>query len=152
MNLNLREDHFALNICDRAALGWPRARFLFSCVAVFVVAISCVSWSALQPTPPKVANSIGFSAIRALDAARLVLGEEPRPVGSAANIAAVARLKDYFTSLGYAPQEQIATVKVPGRGEVTLRNIFIRRDCCGRDFICVVAWLATYAANSFKFR
>ena len=90
-----------------------------------------MSWHGLQPTPPITSNSAdfaGFSAIRALDAARLVLGEEPRPVGSAANIAAVARLKDYFASLGYAPQEQIATVKVPGRGEVTLRNIFIRKE------------------------
>ncbi|MSR33921.1 MAG: M28 family peptidase [Phycisphaerales bacterium] len=96
-----------------------------------MAAISFVSWRALQPTPPTASNSAdsaSFCAIRALDAARLVLGEDPRPVDSAANIAAVARLKDYFASLGYAPQEQIATVKIPGRGEVTLRNIFIRKE------------------------
>lgn len=93
-----------------------------------MVVIWIASWQALQPTPPKPADSTGFSAIRALTAARLVLGEEPRPVASAANIAAVARLKEYFVSLGYAPQEQIATVKVPGRGEVTLRNIFVRKE------------------------
>jgi len=93
-----------------------------------MVVIWIGSWQALQPTPPKPTDSTGFSAIRALTAARLVLGEEPRPVASAANIAAVARLKEYFVSLGYAPQEQIATVKVPGRGEVTLRNIFVRKE------------------------
>ena len=93
-----------------------------------MVVIWIASWQALQPTPPKPADSTGFSAIRALTAARLVLGEEPRTVASAANIAAVARLKEYFVSLGYAPQEQIATVKVPGRGEVTLRNIFVRKE------------------------
>ena len=131
MNLNLRDHSLAPNVCNHTALAWPQRKIVFLFAAIVVAAISFMSWHGLQPTPPIVSNSAdfaGFSAIRALDAARLVLGEEPRPVGSAANIAAVARLKDYFVSLGYAPQEQIATVKIPGRGEVTLRNIFIRKE------------------------
>lgn len=131
MNLNSRDHSLAPNVCNHTALAWPQRRIVFLFAAIVVAAISFMSWHGLQPTPPIASNSAdlpGFSAIRALDAARLVLGEEPRPVGSAANIAAVARLKDYFASLGYAPQEQIATVKVPGRGEVTLRNIFIRKE------------------------
>ena len=131
MNLNSRDHSLAPNVCNHTALAWPQRRIVFLFAAIVVAAISFMSWHGLQPTPPITSNSAdfaGFSAIRALDAARLVLGEEPRPVGSAANIAAVARLKDYFASLGYAPQEQIATVKVPGRGEVTLRNIFIRKE------------------------
>ena len=131
MNLNSRDHSFAPNVCNHTALAWPQRKIVFLFTAIVVAAISFMSWHGLQPTPPIASNSTdfaGFSAIRALDAARLVLGEEPRPVGSAANIAAVARLKDYFASLGYAPQEQIATVKIPGRGEVTLRNIFIRKE------------------------
>ena len=131
MNLNSRDHSLAPNVCNRTELGWPQRRIVFLFAAIVVAAISFVSWHGLQPTPPIASNSADFprfSAIRALDAARLVLGEEPRPVGSAANIAAVARLKNYFASLGYSPQEQIATVKVPGLGEVTLRNIFIRKE------------------------
>ena len=131
MNLNSRDHSLAPNICNHTVLAWPQRRIVFLFAAIVVAAISFMSLHGLQPTPPIASNSAdfaGFSAIRALDAARAVLGEEPRPVGSAANIAAVARLKDYFASLGYAPQEQIATVKVPGRGEVTLRNIFIRKE------------------------
>lgn len=131
MNLNSRDHFLAPNVCNRTELGWPQRRIVFLFAAIVVAVISFVSWHGLQPTPPITSNSAdfpGFSAIRALDAARLVLGEEPRPVGSAANIAAVARLKDYFASLGYSPQEQIATVKIPGLGEVTLRNIFIRKE------------------------
>ena len=131
MNLNSRDHSLAPNVCNHTALAWPQPKIVFLFAAIVVAAISFMSWHGLQPTPPIASNSAdfaGFSAIRALDAARLVLGEEPRPVGSAANIAAVARLKDYFASLGYAPQEQIATVKIPGRGEVTLRNIFIRKE------------------------
>lgn len=128
MNFNSRDEHHALNVFHPDVVAWPRRRVSCSCAVVFLLVISFLSWRALQPTPPKPADFLGFSAIRALDAARAVLGEEPRPVNSAANSAAVARLKDYFASLGYAPQEQIATVKVPGRGEVTLRNIFVRKE------------------------
>ena len=128
MSPTSREAPHALNVFDQTVTAWPRRKILISCALVIMVVIWIASWQALQPTPPKPADSTGFSAIRALTAARLVLGEEPRPVASAANIAAVARLKEYFVSLGYAPQEQIATVKVPGRGEVTLRNIFVRKE------------------------
>ena len=131
MNLNSRDHSLAQNVCNHTELGWPQRKFVFAFATVILAVISFVSWHGLQPTPPIASNSAdlpGFSAIQALDAARLVLGEEPRPVGSAANIAAVARLKDYFASLGYSPQEQIATVKIPGLGEVTLRNIFIRKE------------------------
>jgi hypothetical protein len=123
-----REAPHALNVFDQTVTAWPRRKILISCALVIMVVIWIASWQALQPTPPKPADSTGFSAIRALTAARLVLGYVPRPDASAANIAAVARLKEYFVSLGYAPQEQIATVKVPGRGEVTLRNIFVRKE------------------------
>ena len=128
MSTTSREATHQLNVLDQNATAWPRRPILISCAVVIMVVIWVVSWQGLQPTPPKTADSADFSAIRALTAARLVLGEEPRPVGSQANIAAVARLKEYFVSLGYAPQEQIATVKVPGRGEVTLRNIFVRKE------------------------
>ena len=131
MNLNSRDHSLAQNVCNHTELGWPRRKFVFAFATFIVAAISFVSWHGLQPSPPIALHSPQFprfSANRALDAARLVLGEEPRPVGSAANIAAVARLKDYFASLGYSPQEQIATVKIPGLGEVTLRNIFIRKE------------------------
>ena len=131
MNLNSRDHSLAPNVCNHTALAWPQRRIVFLFAAIVVTAISFMSWHGLQPTPPIASNSAdfaGFSAIRALDAARLVLGEEPRPVGSAANIAAVGRLKENFVSLGDAPQGQIATGKVPGRGEVTLRNIFIRKE------------------------
>jgi Peptidase family M28 len=124
----LGEAPHELNVFDQSVTAWPRRSILISCAVVIMMVIWFVSWQGLQPTPPKPDDSEGFSAIRAVTAARLVLGEQPRPVGSQANIAAVARLKEYFISLGYAPQEQIATVKVPGRGEVTLRNIFIRKE------------------------
>ena len=128
MSTTSREATNPLNVFDQTVTAWPRRPILISCAVVIMMVIWVVSWQGLQPTPPKAADSSGFSAIRALTAARFVLGEQPRPVASAANIAAVARLKEYFVSLGYAPQEQIATVKVPGRGEVTLRNIFIRKE------------------------
>ena len=128
MSPTSREAPHELNVFNQSVTAWPRRKILIVCAVVIMAVIWVVSWQGLQPTPPKPDDSAGFSAIRALTAARLVLGEQPRPVGSQANIAAVARLKEYFVSLGYAPQEQIATVKVPGRGEVTLRNIFIRKE------------------------
>ncbi len=128
MSTTSREAPHELNVFDKSVNAWPRRKILIVCAVVIMMVIWFLSWQGLQPTPPKPDDSAGFSAIRALTAARLVLGEQPRPVGSQANIAAVARLKEYFVSLGYAPQEQIATVKVPGRGEVTLRNIFIRKE------------------------
>ena len=128
MSPTSREAPHELNVFNQSVTAWPRRQILIVCAVVIMAVIWVVSWQGLQPTPPQSADSAGFSAIRALTAARLVLGEQPRPVGSQANIAAVARLKEYFVSLGYAPQEQIATVKVPGRGEVTLRNIFIRKE------------------------
>ena len=128
MSPTSREAPHELNVFNQSVTAWPRRKILIVCAVVIMAVIWVVSWQGLQPTPPQSADSAGFSAIRALTAARLVLGEQPRPVGSQANIAAVARLKEYFVSLGYAPQEQIATVKVPGRGEVTLRNIFIRKE------------------------
>ena len=128
MSPTSREAPHELNVFNQSVTAWPRRKILIVCAVVIMAVIWVVSWQGLQPTPPQSADSAGFSAIRALTAARLVLGEQPRPVGSQANIAAVARLKEFFVSLGYAPQEQIATVKVLGRGEVTLRNIFVRKE------------------------
>ncbi|MCE9620704.1 MAG: M20/M25/M40 family metallo-hydrolase [Planctomycetes bacterium] len=97
-----------------------------SAAALVVAAISFVSWLSLRAVAVQPANAPGFSALRALSAARAALGEEPRPVNSAANAAAASRLKEAFAAMGLAPMEQSATVKVPGRGEATIRNIFAR--------------------------
>ena len=93
MSTTSREAPHELNVFDKSVNAWPRRQVLIVCAVVIMAVIWVVSWQGLQPTPPQSADSAGFSAIRALTAARLVVGEQPRPVGSQDNIAAVARLK-----------------------------------------------------------
>lgn len=77
-----------------------------------VLAILCfLSLLGLQPPTgkPRAIPAAQFSALRAMDALHRILGgDAPHPIGSAANDAVRTRILDELTRLGYAPQVQAA--------------------------------------------
>jgi hypothetical protein len=120
--------------------AWPAAAHTIPAATLLLAIIAWTSWISLRPTPPAPADAAGFSAIRALAAARAVLGEAPRPTQSPADADAIERLKRHLTDLGLEPQEQRATVRVPNRGAVTLRNVMVRRE--GRQRLPAIVLVA----------
>ena len=96
---------------------------------VVLASLGLGAWLGLRglATPsPRPLNATDFSAIRASDAARRLLGDQPRPAGSAANAAAVQRLAAFLRARKMDVEVQEATVHAGGR-DVPIRNIVARR-------------------------
>ena len=105
---------------------WPGLALRLLVVAAAVCAGAWLSLTGLRTPAPRPAIATEFSAIRAADRAHALLGDQPRPVGSTANAAAVERLASWLRARKMEVEVQEATVRAGGR-DVTLRNIIARR-------------------------
>ena len=105
---------------------WPGLALRSIVVAAAVCAGAWLSLTGLRTPAPRPAIATEFSAIRAADRAHALLGDQPRPVGSAANAATVERLASWLRARKMEVEVQEATVRAGGR-DVTLRNIIACR-------------------------
>lgn len=105
---------------------WPTLALRALAVVVATWAGAALSLQGLRTPPPRPAIAPDFSAIRAAETARRLLADQPRPVGSAANAAAVERLANWLRARRMEVETQEATVHVGSR-DVTLRNVIARR-------------------------
>ncbi|NBX24697.1 MAG: M28 family peptidase [Planctomycetes bacterium] len=78
----------------------------------------------LTPTPAR--SEPNFSAPRAAERARQLLGEGPRPTSSNNNVSAVERMREWFRTRGLDAEIQEATVRLQGK-DTTIRNVLARR-------------------------
>lgn len=106
---------------------WPGAAVRLAVVCLAAALGSWLGLEGLRTPPPLPAKEPVFSAERAADTARRVLGTTPRPIGSPANEVAVKRIADWLRSTGMDVEVDEVPVRVGGR-EVTLRNIVARRS------------------------
>ena len=106
--------------------AWPGLALRLVVVAVALWAGAWLSLRGLRTPAPRPAIANEFSAIRAAEQARRLLGDVPRPIGSAANAAAVERLANWLRAHKMEVEVQEATIRVGGR-DVTLRNVIARR-------------------------
>jgi hypothetical protein len=83
-----------------------------------------VALPGLRPTPARTEPN--FSAPRAAERARQLLGEGPRPTSSNNNIIAVERMREWFRARGLDTEVQEATIRVNGR-DMTIRNLLARK-------------------------
>jgi hypothetical protein len=96
-----------------------------------LLAILAFSLAGLQPPAPKPSNAPAteFSAARALDALRRILGPDvAHPVGSPANDDVRARLLEELTRLGYAPQVQTSFACAESVTCATVNNVLARLE------------------------
>jgi len=108
----------------------PGVRRVFS-AAIVLAAIFVLSLAGLIPPAPKPANvpATDFSAIRAWDALRRILGPDvPHPVGSPADDDVRARIVDELTRLGYRPQVQTGFACGTLGSCATVNNVVARLD------------------------
>lgn len=106
---------------------WPPAgqRLLLTLIAAAVG--SFLGLQGLSTPAPAGRDARGFSATRAAEVARAVLGDAPRPAGSEASRRAVERLADHLRKRGLEVQVDQATVKRQEKN-VTIRNVAARRS------------------------
>jgi len=94
---------------------------------VAALALGCVlGLRGLSTPPPRPADADGFSAVRAAQTARSLLGDAPRPVGSQANREAAERLRKWLLRLGLDTEMQETEVRVAGR-TIAIQNVLARR-------------------------
>ena len=108
----------------------PGVRRVFSATIV-LAAIFAVSLAGLTPPAPKPSSAptADFSAIRAWDALRRILGPDvPHPVGSAADENVRARILDELVRLGYQPQVQNGFACSTLGSCATVNNVVARLD------------------------
>jgi hypothetical protein len=108
------------------SIEWPGTGARLLVLAVSMAIGAMLGIRGLTPPEPAPADSDWFSAIRAANTARAVLGDRPRPVGSESNAQAVARLVDLLRARGLTVETSEAKVRAGGR-EVTLRNVLARK-------------------------
>lgn len=99
--------------------------------AVMLAAIFFLSYAALRQRAPKpsAAPQSQFSAIRAQDILRQILGsDEPHPLGSAANEAVRIRIVDELARLSYKPQVQVGFACSEYGDCATVNNVVARLD------------------------
>lgn len=99
--------------------------------AVLLAAIFFLSFAALRPPAPKPSSAPNtqFSAIRAQDMLRQVLGDDaPHPIGSVANEAVRTRIVDELARLGYKPQVQVGFACSEYGDCATVNNVVARLD------------------------
>ena len=80
----------------------------------------------LAPTPVRAPTEPGFSAARAAERAKAILGDGPRPSSSVNNLTAVERMKEWLHGRGLDVEVQEATIRVAGR-DMTIRNVLARK-------------------------
>ncbi len=87
-------------------------------------AAALVTWRALQPPEPRESEEgvTAFSAAKARTLHAALLGDEPRPVGSAQHERVRSALITHLESLGYRPEIQRTLVTTP-RGATIVNNI-----------------------------
>ena len=100
----------------------PLTRLLAAVIAASLGAM--VALPGLRPTPARTEPN--FSAPRAAERARQLLGEGPRPTSSNNNIIAVERMREWFRARGLDTEVQEATIRVNGR-DMTIRNLLARK-------------------------
>ena len=126
---------------------WPGLALRSLVVAAAVWAGAALSLTGLRTPAPRPAIATEFSAVRAAEKARALLGDQPRPVGSAANAAAVERLTNWLRSRKLEVEVQEATVRAGGR-DVVLRNVIARRTgALPGKAVLIVAHHDTVAAS-----
>jgi hypothetical protein len=116
------------------SIGRPSA---FALPGVALLGLIAIVWSSFGPlntakVRPATAPATTFSAIRAIDAARAVAGDErPRPLGSDAHAAMRNGLIQAFQRLGYTVKVVSGPSCVTGRGGADcaiVHNIVATRD------------------------
>ncbi|NBV64511.1 MAG: M28 family peptidase, partial [Planctomycetes bacterium] len=126
---------------------WPGLALRSIVVAAAACAGAWLSLTGLRTPAPRPAIATEFSAVRAADRARALLGDQPRPVGSTANAAAVERLASWLRARKMEVEVQEATVRAGGRN-VMLRNIIARRTgALPGKAVMIVAHHDTVAAS-----
>jgi len=98
---------------------------------VVLAAIFALSLAGLSPPSPKPANApaTDFSAVRAGDALRRILGADiPHPVGSPANDQVRTHILNELTQSGYQPQIQTAFSCSNDGSCATVNNVVARLD------------------------
>ncbi len=109
---------------EQRAWPGPAARVLWT---VGALVLGCVvGLGGLSTPPPIPAGAEGFSAVRAAETARALLGEAPRPVGSRANREAAERLRNWLVRLGLDTELQETEVRLAGR-TIPIQNVLARR-------------------------
>jgi hypothetical protein len=95
-------------------------------VALIVAASmgAMIALPGLRPTPARTEPN--FSAPRAAERARQLLGEGPRPTSSNNSVIAVERMREWFRTRGLDTEIQEATIRVNGR-DMTVRNLLARK-------------------------
>lgn len=107
-------------------IEWPRPAVRVAVLVVSTAIGAFLALAGLATPPPAPKDASSFSAERAMTFARSLLGDEPRPVGSAANAAAALRLTDWLRARGLEVESSEAKVRANGR-EVTIRNVLARK-------------------------
>lgn len=126
---------------------WPGLALRSLVVVAAVCAGAWLSLTGLRTPSPRPAITSEFSAIRAAEKARRLLGDQPRPVGSATNAAAVERLTEWLRTRRMEVEVQEANVRAGGR-DVTLRNVIARRTgALPGKAVMIVAHHDTVAAS-----
>ena len=126
---------------------WPGLALRSLVVAAAVWAGAALSLTGLRTPAPRPAIANEFSAVRAAERARALLGDQPRPVGSAANAAAVERLANWLRGRKLEVEVQEATVRASGR-DVVLHNVIARRTgALPGKAVLIVAHHDTVAAS-----
>ncbi len=117
----------AVNGTGSSPARWPTLwqRLLLTLIAA--AAGSLLGLHGLSTPTPAGRDVRGFSATRAAEVARSLLGDAPRPAGSEASKLAVERLADHLRRRGLEVQVDQATVKRQGK-DVTIRNVIARRS------------------------
>ena len=100
----------------------PLVRLVVMLAALSLGAL--LSLPGLTPTPARTEPN--FSARRAAERARQLLGEGPRPTSSNNNVSAVERMREWFRARGLDAEIQEATVRLHGK-DTTIRNLLARR-------------------------
>ena len=99
--------------------------------AALLAALFFLSFAALRLRAPKPSSApqTQFSALRAQDMLRQVLGNDaPHPIGTAANEAVRRRIVDELTRLGYKPQVQVGFACSEYGDCATVNNVVARLD------------------------
>jgi len=107
--------------------AWPCLWKRLVLVLAAMFAGCLLALQGLQTPQPLPANSENFSAIRAAHNARAVLGDQPRVVGSDANVAATERLVKFLEKIGLQTEISEATVPVAGKN-IKIRNVIARKQ------------------------
>ena len=109
-----------------SSIEWPGLGVRVAALVVSTVIGSFLALGGLATPPPAPKDASSFSAERAMGFARALLGDEPRPAGSAANAAAALRLTEWLRARGLEVESSEAKVRANGR-DVTIRNVLARK-------------------------